>query len=300
MSDVAPKFWRIKNPVMWGVLTTTLILGLAALLAFQETCILAGNAERCQSKFSYLISATPNEVGDTLAGVAGVLAFIWIIVTVAIQAEELRAQREVLRLTRDEMEEQRKATQEMAIAQKTQAEVLEQQIDLLRHERELREIRRFEELQDEKYILAESILNGIHLPLERLSGHLKWRGDYPSSTQFFDVPKRYEEQDIIIDFALFGNPPQECIKIAKEKLKRISDEHIDSVDTFRKTKVSGKVHFDSFVNYLDGLSDVLEACSASGKQRIENSGVLDLLVLARKLQDADIWEGPAVQGRTSE
>ena len=61
------------------------------------------------TKFTYLWQASPNELGDTLAGLAGTLAFIWIIVTVCLQSIELRAQREELRLTRSESAKMAKA-----------------------------------------------------------------------------------------------------------------------------------------------------------------------------------------------
>ena len=63
-----------------------------------------------------LITSPPNEIGDTFAGVAGVLAFLWIIVTVWLQSQELAAQREELKLTRGEIKDQRQATQDMAFA----------------------------------------------------------------------------------------------------------------------------------------------------------------------------------------
>ncbi|GLO69003.1 hypothetical protein MACH17_05200 [Phaeobacter inhibens] len=63
-----------------------------------------------------LIISPSNEIGDTFAGVAGVLAFLWIIVTVWLQSQELAAQRKELRLTRGEIKDQRQATQDMAFA----------------------------------------------------------------------------------------------------------------------------------------------------------------------------------------
>ena len=135
MSEVDRPFWRIGNPVLWGIAASLAITLAACWLATQQTCI-AGidGVALCQSKLSYLKAAPPNEVGDALAGVAGVLAFIWIIVTVAMQAEELRAQREVLRLTRDEMAEQRKATQDMARSMALQAAIFEDEQEQRRQE----------------------------------------------------------------------------------------------------------------------------------------------------------------------
>ena len=58
-----------------------------------------------------------------MAGFAGTLAFIWIIVTVLLQSKELAAQREELRLTRLEMKAQSEASQDMAQAMTAQTKV---------------------------------------------------------------------------------------------------------------------------------------------------------------------------------
>ena len=50
--------------------------------------------------------STPNEIGDMLAGFAGALAFIWIVVTVLLQAAELREQREQFEKMADAQEDQ--------------------------------------------------------------------------------------------------------------------------------------------------------------------------------------------------
>ncbi len=73
---------------------------------------------------AFLVSPA-NEIGDTFAGIAGVLAFLWIIITVWLQSQELSAQREELRLTRLEMKEQREATQDMARSMSAQAAIFE-------------------------------------------------------------------------------------------------------------------------------------------------------------------------------
>lgn len=82
MSETDRPFLRVGNPTLWGIGATLLILALAVWLSWQQTCAneVAG-VKICQTKLEYLKTAPPNEVGDALAGVAGVLAFIWIIVT---------------------------------------------------------------------------------------------------------------------------------------------------------------------------------------------------------------------------
>ena len=50
------------------------------------------------------MQSRPSEIGDTLAGIAGALAFLWIIVTVLLQSQELKEQREELKRNREESE----------------------------------------------------------------------------------------------------------------------------------------------------------------------------------------------------
>ncbi len=120
-----PGFWRLSNPIMWACAAT---LGFAALIVWfglASTCNneLFPNGD-CPPKWQHLYAAPPNEVGDTLAGLAGVLAFIWLIATVLLQSIELREQRRVLTLQKEEMREQRKAAQDMAEALALQTDLL--------------------------------------------------------------------------------------------------------------------------------------------------------------------------------
>ena len=108
----------LKHPAFYGALSTVGVVIFAYFLGAAE--IAEG-----QTRFDAFMNAPANEVGDTLAGFAGTLAFVWIIVTVWLQALELKAQREELRLTRSEMEEQRKATQDMARSMQAQAAIFE-------------------------------------------------------------------------------------------------------------------------------------------------------------------------------
>jgi hypothetical protein len=87
-----------RNPMLVGLGATKLFLAFVALLA-----VLPQHSEKGWSwRIWEFLTAPPNEIGDTLAGIAGTLAFLWIIVTVMMQSKELAAQREELRLTREE------------------------------------------------------------------------------------------------------------------------------------------------------------------------------------------------------
>ena len=156
---------RTPKPVIWGWVLTGGVLLFGGVLGFIPTCDSAGD---CQSKFAAFWSAPPNEIGDTLAGFAGALAFIWIIVTVMLQSKELKAQREELRLTRSEMEEQRKATQDMARSMKTQ-------LELLQDERKLRN-------QDQAAELLRALLVSLKGSIRRASEVRHWQKNVREGT----------------------------------------------------------------------------------------------------------------------
>lgn len=96
-----------------------------ALLGHMEYCVLVDGSKECGiSFFDRFLQSPPNEIGDTLAGVFGSLAFLAAAIAVIMQSSELAAQREELQLTRLEFKAQRRATEDMAKATKLQAELL--------------------------------------------------------------------------------------------------------------------------------------------------------------------------------
>ncbi|ATF17187.1 hypothetical protein PhaeoP128_00527 [Phaeobacter gallaeciensis] len=103
-----------------------------------------------------LITSPPNEIGDTFAGVAGVLAFLWIIVTVWLQSQELAAQRQELAATRSELKLAREAQEQQVVVMKEQA-------DVFRHEQRNRKELEAEKLFNEKMrsLIAEIKETGL-------------------------------------------------------------------------------------------------------------------------------------------
>lgn len=127
------KWLRIDNPIMWAVLATAIFGGLLVYLGSVPTCNKdLFPAGQCPAKWRHIVSAPINEVGDTLAGLAGVLAFIWLVATVLLQAHELREQRKELELTREEFSK-------MAAAQEKQVLAMEEQVAVYKLERRLTE-----------------------------------------------------------------------------------------------------------------------------------------------------------------
>lgn len=95
---------KFSNPIAWGVLITLIFALLLIWLGaspYYENAV--DGTIQSRSKFKKFLSSSPNEIGDALAGIAGSLAFLWIIVTVALQSQQLDEQRKELEFTRDEI-----------------------------------------------------------------------------------------------------------------------------------------------------------------------------------------------------
>jgi hypothetical protein len=119
-----------KEPaVVIGIFLTCLAVGYSWYSFSQNPVV--GDVQDYPDKFTYLKYARPNEIGDALAGLAGSLALVWIVVTVWLQATELKEQRK-------ELSEQREATQAMANAQARQVELLKVQGEIFSQEQEER------------------------------------------------------------------------------------------------------------------------------------------------------------------
>ncbi|SHE97760.1 hypothetical protein SAMN05444273_103327 [Litoreibacter ascidiaceicola] len=93
---------------MLGFSLTGLFILTCSYLAVQPLCRTVNEETICQTNYEAFLKSPPNEKGDTLAGLAGSLAFLWIIVTVLMQGRELSYQREELERMRETQEEQTK------------------------------------------------------------------------------------------------------------------------------------------------------------------------------------------------
>ncbi|UWR07328.1 hypothetical protein [Ruegeria sp. B32] len=145
------------HPVFWGLTATAVVVLFGSWIGAQEYCQLDG---ACKSKYHTFLSASPNEVGDTLAGFAGTLAFIWIIVTVWLQSLELAEQRKELAATRDELKLSREAHQQ-------QVEVLRAQAEIFRDEQRSRRDHQAGKLLEERLRgLAERLVKKPKLLVE--------------------------------------------------------------------------------------------------------------------------------------
>ncbi len=107
--------------MLWGIVLSIAIFGIYAFLALQESC----SVKECQRNWARFIASPPNEIGDTLAGLSGGLAFLWIIVAVFLQGQELREQRKELALTREELRLAREAQEQQLLVMQKQADIFE-------------------------------------------------------------------------------------------------------------------------------------------------------------------------------
>lgn len=108
------QYWRgVDSLIKFGLWATLIFLITMFLFSLDDTC----SSGTCEMRLLAFLDAPANEVGDTLAGLAGGMAFLWLTVTVMLQGKELAAQRQELALTRQE-------TSRMADAMASQTEVL--------------------------------------------------------------------------------------------------------------------------------------------------------------------------------
>ena len=175
MSEVAENAGWL-TPTKVGFALTALVLAGFVYMAWQRNCVLLpSEVLECQTNWAWFLSSPPNEVGDTLAGFAGALALIWIIITVWIQGHELREQRKELELTRTELTLAREA-------QEKQLEVMQKQADIFEDEKKQRVWDRSKETLDElikqavELMLQNTGAQWIFIyPVERLADGRKTR-----------------------------------------------------------------------------------------------------------------------------
>ncbi len=119
------RYWAtVDSLIKFGLAATLVFIVIVVAFAVDDTCGFFG----CETRFASVLDAPANEMGDTLAGLAGGLAFLWIIVTVMLQSKELAAQRQELRLTRRE-------SAKMAAALEAQAKIFEDEQQARKEER---------------------------------------------------------------------------------------------------------------------------------------------------------------------
>lgn len=215
-----------------------------------------------------LITAPPNEIGDAVAGVAGALAFLWIIVTVMLQSKELAAQREVLRLTRDEMEEQRKATQDMARSLAAQASIFEDE----------------KKSRDEGQAAEQmhQLLRNLQHPLKR--GAFIWSAEPPDSVRPRAISLDPEYRAKTGSLALEDYVGQ-LARVFADNQQRICN----LVEGGHRTSLPSRYPMETFLSDLDSLIEVSKNLSAAQSLKFRRLDVYTLRTVVGAYLDADIW-----------
>jgi len=155
---------RVRGSIWVWIAVPLTVVYLAALwnlVVVTKACEPAGVGVVAQ----YLGCKSVNELGDFLAGAFAPLAFLWLVVAVLVQAQELKSQRAELALTRAEMKLNRdvaSSTREeiaaQATAAKANAEFVRQQTDILKREADREDRRTNNERFDSLLRLADNIL----------------------------------------------------------------------------------------------------------------------------------------------
>lgn len=247
-------------------------MAVAIFAAFLPACYQSTSGyTACPTKLFYLKQSTPNELGDTLAGFAGALAFIWIVVTVAMQSLELKAQREELALTREEMSGQRIATQEMARAMAAQASIFE---DEKQHR-----------LEDRTAELVEQKLQALGEKLEifkdsRERNKMYWVFNRQVKVRQNDGSFREgEEEEKRYVFQYLNTMNLEDLIKSSAKSSREFLQYIDRKQTNIEILSIGRWQEDAFLPMSELLAEIVvcsEKLSAGEKQRLSNLGIFSL------------------------
>ncbi|KFL30655.1 hypothetical protein JP75_14375 [Devosia riboflavina] len=94
-----------RSPIIWVALTLT-VLFLALFGALLLNTAMPSECPAGVWLLERLACLSPNELGDTFAGAFAPVAFVWLVTAVLLQRDELAAQRQELRQSREVAEQQ--------------------------------------------------------------------------------------------------------------------------------------------------------------------------------------------------
>ncbi len=177
------KFHRLDSYMkagIWGTIAVTLFV---LLISGFDHCDQHGH---CENKITLLLNSSPNEFGDSLAGFAGTLAFLWLITTVLIQSRQLAAQKNELEWTRLEFEK-------MADAQEKQVEIMDVQKNIFEKEQKQRE-------ETEAKEFLESLKQRLFRQIGYLEeASLSWKWEEDDATYYANIESWSEDREERID-----------------------------------------------------------------------------------------------------
>jgi len=252
------------NPLFIGIGATKLFLALVlflALLPQQE------EGDWSWRLWSFFIQP-PNEIGDTLAGIAGALAFLWIIVTVMMQSKELAAQREELSLTRKEFTR-------MAEAQSKQVELLVKQGEIFKDEQKQR-------MQSRQKELLERRIEGLHDLLVR-EPHLRLQAKVSKPEGSISQTNGRLLMDIPTD------EPSVALPLIAGRLEGVlldMQRNINEGATYTDWVIDD-TRFDEIEHLLNAMLGQAPDLSEADRQRLKNLRVTDILYDLTSIYDLD-------------
>lgn len=216
------------------------------------------------------LKSPPNEIGDTLAGIAGALAFLWIIVTVMLQSRELAAQREELELTRREFKK-------MAEAQSQQVKLLVTQGEIFSQEQKERSENRIEELVNALMTLIVNKINDLS------DEQILWRFLLTGSDG------KQEKHLWFIDSRSRKGGVEQVIRNSSQDIQEFA---IDIKKLLQTHSVKNQIEMMP-ISYLGALAGEIlslrEKLSDAQKLRISDLGISRIKISIDELRELDIW-----------
>lgn len=277
MNEVKEKqIWR-EPAFLVGIVLTVLVLG-----GFTYTLFFWPMNETYQTKWEYLRSAQPNEIGDTLAGVAGTLAFVWIVVTVWLQATELK--------------EQRVEFEKMADAQGKQVQLMTVQGGIFRDEQRQREEARSERILSalfDKFMEMSKIHTSQS---EFYSWLVRANASRIHDGEFHDTPVRRYKGKLSADAYL--REMQRAVIEFSSDMEALEKGRADYDDVLFQCWKHGElpvVEFEGLIGVLREILNMSDTVSADQRIRIETLGINRICAhLERVSSDVEeyvYWEG---------
>ncbi|GAA6193331.1 hypothetical protein [Phaeobacter sp. NW0010-22] len=257
---------KSKQPMKVGQALTKVFLLVVLILAIGPQYT---NEDGWELRIVSFALSPANEIGDTFAGIAGVLAFLWIIVTVWLQSKELAAQHKELKATREELKLTREAHQKQVSILEKQAVIFEiEQADRL----EMRAKDQFDQMLG---LLSELMQNE-----ERWGS--RWRPrNLNSSGMIIGLPvfeiRKATSADDAVKQGVSGSLV--CLRGLKEYFHK-------------KTDISKSDIRDAYLQCLSFVHEVMrpyEQLSPGQKMRFDSMGLDQLRDNLRELLEMDIW-----------
>ena len=260
---------RYDPLVRRGLLATVLFLLAVSAYALSIGCRTTDLGPDCRRQIAWFWSGAPNNFGDTLAGLASALAFLWIIVTVMLQSKELAAQRQELRLARRE-------SAKMAAALEAQAAVF-------------RDEQRSRKEQEADALCRELLENVWEAANEMLTWH--WWPEGPHQNP-------YGESTAVVLFSGVSGSTDTV-----ENIRRVYEACQRNLPRLERAIMNGEIAMKmpkppvgtDIVNYLERVSDLFEeGCMSLAQQaRLERSNALQIYDLLWNLfEDERFWDEP--------